>query len=159
MAGIATGRDFVGRATHADGVVRELGPRSEADIPGLLRCAGQSGHPNRFIPALVQAPPPPVAWTAGLFVANELRGVVYVGDASREKYVEARLFVDAGWRRQGIGSMLVKEAMNWGRRRDARALRLVCERTDWPMRHFAEKCGARLDLVFGQIVADFPLSS
>jgi len=33
----------------------------------------------------------------------------------------------------------------------------VCARTDWAMRHFAEKRGARLDLAFGQIVADIPL--
>jgi GNAT superfamily N-acetyltransferase len=77
--------------------------------------------------------------------------------ATRARHVEAKLFVDEKWRRQGIGSMLLKETMDWARRSDADALRLVCERTDWPMRYFAEKFGARLDLVFGQMVADIPL--
>jgi hypothetical protein len=42
-------------------------------------------------------------------------------------------------------------------RHQAGTLRLVCARTDWPMRHFARKFGARLDLVLGQLVADIPL--
>jgi hypothetical protein len=53
--------------------------------------------------------------------------------------------------------MLLKETQDWARRGEAATLRLVCDRADWPMRHFAERFGARLDLVFGQMVADIPL--
>jgi hypothetical protein len=34
---------------------------------------------------------------------------------------------------------------------------VVCDRTDWPVRHFAKRFGARLDLVLGQIIVDIPL--
>jgi GNAT superfamily N-acetyltransferase len=94
---------------------------------------------------------------AGWFIADELRGVVRAGDVSRSGPVEAELFVEEEWRRQGIGSMLLKETLDWARRGEAATLRLVCDRADWPMRHFAERFGARLDLVFGQMVADIPL--
>lgn len=154
MASTATCRDSIGRAAHLHGVVRRLDPRSEADVFLLLRCAGQPGRPNRLASPFTLSP---AAWTAGLFIANELRGVVRAGDASCGGPVEAELFVDEGWRRRGIGSMLLRETLDWARRGEATTLRLVCDRTDWPMRHFAEKLGARLDLVFGQMVADIPL--
>jgi GNAT superfamily N-acetyltransferase len=157
MAVIATCRDVVGRAESADWVVRQLGSRSEAEVLDLLRCAGQTGRPSPLFRATDQVTLPPAAWRAGLFVANEPRGVVRAEYATRGAHVEAKLFVDEKWRRQGIGSMLLMETMDWARRGDADTLRFVCERTDWPMRHFAEKFGARLDLVFGQMFADIPL--
>jgi GNAT superfamily N-acetyltransferase len=98
----------------------------------------------------------PAAWMAGWFVENELRGVIRASRASHV-HVEANLFVDRAWRRQGIGSMLLKEAMDWARRREASAVRFICDRADWEMRHLAGKFGARLDLVLGQVVVDFPL--
>lgn len=157
MVIIETCRDFVGRAEHAGGVVRQLDPRNEADVLGLLRRAGRPGRSHRFAGTPDQPILPPAAWAAGLFVADELTGVARAGDALRAGQVEAELFVDEAWRRRGIGSMLLQETMNWARRAEAATLRLVCDRNDWPMRHFAEKFGARLDLVFGQIVADIPL--
>jgi GNAT superfamily N-acetyltransferase len=157
MTIIDTCRDLVGRAGHAGGVVRQLDPRNEADVLGLLRRAGGPGRAHRFGAAPGQSTLPPAAWAAGLFVANELTGVARAGDALRAGHVEAELFVDEAWRRRGIGSMLLKETMNWARRGEATMLRLVCDRNDWPMRHFAEAFGARLDLVFGQMVADIPL--
>jgi GNAT superfamily N-acetyltransferase len=99
----------------------------------------------------------PAAWMAGWFVGDELRGVIRASHAAREACAEANLFVDREWRRQGIGTMLLKEGMDWARRREASSLRLVCDRTDWPMRHFAKKFGAGLDLVLGQIIVNIPL--
>jgi GNAT superfamily N-acetyltransferase len=78
-------------------------------------------------------------------------------NASREGHAEVTLFVDEEWRRRGIGSTLLKETMVWARCGGATTLRFVCDRSDWPMRHLAERFGARLDLVFGQLVADIPL--
>jgi GNAT superfamily N-acetyltransferase len=72
--------------------------------------------------------------------------------------IEAMILVDERWRRQAIGSVLLEETIEWARRGEANTLRFVCERTDWPMRHFARKFGARLDLVLGQIVVDIPLA-
>jgi GNAT superfamily N-acetyltransferase len=140
MASTAPRRVSIGRAGHVRGAVRQLNPRSEAE--------------NRLASQLTLSP---AAWTAGWFIADELRGVVRAGAASRGGPVEAELFVEEGWRRQGIGSMLLKETQDWARRGEAATLRLVCDRADWPMRHFAERFGARLDLVFGQMVADIPL--
>jgi GNAT superfamily N-acetyltransferase len=140
MTGTATRCVSIGRAAHVRGVVRRLDPRSESE--------------NRLASQLTLSP---AAWSAGWFIADELRGVVRAGDVSRSGPVEAELFVEEEWRRQGIGSMLLQETLDWARRGEAAALRLVCERADWPMRHFAERFGARLDLVFGQMVADIPL--
>jgi GNAT superfamily N-acetyltransferase len=102
--------------------------------------------------------PPFAWWTAGCFLTNELGCVVCAGDASCEGHIEAMILVDERWRRQGIGSVLLEEAIDWARRGEANTRRFVCERTDWPMRHFARKFGARLDLVLGQIVVDIPLA-
>jgi GNAT superfamily N-acetyltransferase len=157
MAVIATCHDGVGRAERDDRVVRQLTGRGEAEALALLRCAGQAARHGPLVQAAGELILRPAAWRAGLFVANELKGVVRADDGTRAGRVEAMLFVDEGWRRQGIGSALLEEAMDWARRADANTLRLVCERTDWPMRHFTEKFGARLDLVFGQIIADIPL--
>lgn len=157
MAGTATSRDFIGRAARVHGVVRQLDPRSEVAVLDLLRCVGRPALPNRSFRLAGQFTLSAAAWTTGLFVANELRGVIRAGDVSREGPVEAELFVDEAWRRRGIGSVLLKATLDWARRGEAATLRFVCDRNDWPMRHFAEKFGARLDLVFGQMVADIPL--
>jgi GNAT superfamily N-acetyltransferase len=140
MASTAPRRVSIGRAGHVRGAVRQLNLRS--------------GAANRLTSQLTLSP---AAWTAGWFIADEVRGVVRAGGISRSGPVEAELFVEEGWRRQGIGSMLLKETLDWARRGEAATLRLVCDRADWPMRHFAERFGARLDLVFGQMVADIPL--
>jgi GNAT superfamily N-acetyltransferase len=159
MAHLVTCSDGVGLAERDNMVVQQLGPRREAEVLDLLHRSGQSSLPYLLLSAMNRMTLPPATWTAGLFVANELRGVVRTGDASCEGHVEATLFVDERWRRRGIGSALLGEAMEWARRSKANSLRLVCERTDWPMRHFARKFGARLDLVLGQIVVDIPLVS
>ena len=99
------------------------------------------------------------AWSAGVFVANELKGVARAMTVSCEGQVEAALFVEEAWRRRGIGSALLHEVMNWARRGKANTIRLVCERSNWPMRHFAKRFGARLDLVLGQIVVEIPVMS
>lgn len=93
-------------------------------------------------------------WMAGACVADQLTGFIQVRDASFEGPVATTLYVDAGWRRQGIGTLLLAAAIDWAASQRANALRLTCERSDWPMRHLARKFGARLDLVLGQIVAD-----
>jgi GNAT superfamily N-acetyltransferase len=100
---------------------------------------------------------PAARWRVGAHVAGELAGFVQACDGTADGYVETTLFVHLKWRRQGIGTLLLEAAMDWARLRQAGALRLVCSRTDWPTRHFAERFQARLDLVFGQIVAEIAL--
>ena len=113
---------------------------------------------NPVSPCQPAQPGWPAHWVAEARVAGELTGFVEVNAASPGGSVETTLFVRAEWRRQGIGTLLLDAATQWAMLRNATALRLVCARTDWPMRHFAERRGARLDLAFGQIVADLPLA-
>jgi GNAT superfamily N-acetyltransferase len=129
-------------------VLQHLNSRNRDAILHLLRRSESTG------PDIAS---PDVRWMAGVYLADELTSLVRVRDGALEGYVETTLFVDAKWRRKGIGTLLLKAAMEWALLHQASALRLVCSRTDWPMRHLAEKFGARLDLVLGQIVADIPL--
>jgi GNAT superfamily N-acetyltransferase len=147
-------------------VLQPLSSRNQDAISDLLRgrqpgCPAPhlatTDHPNFDNgPDLVS---PTVQWMAGVYLADELAGFVQVRDGLFEGQPEATLFVDAKWRRQGLGTLLLEATMNWASLRQANMLRLVCARTDWPMRHFARKFGARLDLVLGQLVADFPLGA
>jgi GNAT superfamily N-acetyltransferase len=161
MTDLATRSESGGFVKHADRIVRPLGPRSEAAVRNLLRRCGQSSRNpvtrQMILDLISQSTEPAMTWTAGLFVANELTGVSRASGVSREGHAEAMLFVDDEWRRQGIGTMLLEETLDWSRRCEATTLRLVCDRSDRPMRHLAEKFGARLDLVFGQMVADISL--
>lgn len=120
-------------------------------MPHLIAMNPASPH-EHALPAL-----PAARWMVGAYVGGEVTGFVQACDGPFDRRVETTLFVHIKWRRQGIGTLLLEAAMDWARLRDARALRLVCARTDWATRHFAEKRGARLDLAFGQIVADIPL--
>jgi GNAT superfamily N-acetyltransferase len=165
MANVTSCSNLVGRAGCPDMVVQQFGPLSEAAVLDLLYRCGHASPSNQCFPAMSKSifdgislsMPSLASWTAGCFHASELRGVVCAGDASCEGNIEAMILVDERWRRQGIGSVLLEETIDWARRGEANTLRFVCERTDWPMRHFARKFGARLDLVLGQIVVDIPL--
>jgi GNAT superfamily N-acetyltransferase len=146
-------------------VVQHLGPCNQAAILNLLRGSGQPGCPEPALDAIAPEEfdsascmtSAAAQWIAGVYVAEELTSVVQACETPLDGPVETTLFVDVKWRRQGIGTLLLKAAMDWASHRQARALRFACARTNWPMRHFAEKFGARLDLVLGQIVADIPL--
>jgi GNAT superfamily N-acetyltransferase len=140
---------------------RYLDPHKEAAILGLLRAdktsctlsatvsEGLDNHSRHTSPL--------AHWMVGVFFADELTGFVRACDGSFDGHIETALFVEERWRRQGIGSLLLGRAMDWGSRRKGTKLRFVCATTDWPMRHFAQKFGARLDLVLGRMVADFPI--
>jgi GNAT superfamily N-acetyltransferase len=151
-------------AAHIAPVLLQLGFCNQDAISNLLRGSGQ---PNCHAPVGAMnressddgsdLASPTVRWMAGVYLADELTSFVRVRDGSSEGHVETTLFVDAKWRRQGIGTLLLEATMDWASRHQAGTLRLVCARTDWPMRHFARKFGARLDLVLGQLVADIPL--
>jgi GNAT superfamily N-acetyltransferase len=138
--------------------------RNREAISDLLKGSGQAGPAPHVVTKGHQSfdnhwdiASPAVRWMAGVYLADELAGFLQVRDGLVEERPEATLFVDAKWRRRGLGTLLLEATMAWASLRQANTLRLVCERTDWPMRHFARKFGARLDLVLGQLVADFPL--
>jgi GNAT superfamily N-acetyltransferase len=145
--------------------LQPLSSRDQDAISDLLRGSGQPGCPAPHLatidhPSFDNGPDlasPAVRWMAGVYLAGELVGFLQVRDGLFEGQLEATLFVHAKRRRRGLGTLLFKATMDWASLRQASMLRLVCARTDWPMRHFARKFGARLDLVLGQLVADFPL--
>jgi GNAT superfamily N-acetyltransferase len=139
-------------AARIDPVLRQLDPGSQGGILDLLR---ESGQPARSEPHVIG---PAVEWIAGAYLADELAGFVQAGNGLLEGVVETTLFVKAKRRRQGIGTLLLRATLDWASLHRANALRFACARTDWPMRHLAEKFGARLDLVLGQIVADVPIA-
>lgn len=150
---------------HMSPVLQQLSSCNQDEISNLLRGSDQPNGTASPIAAIDRNNPddgpdlasPTVRWMAGVYLADQLTSFVRVRDGSFEGHVETTLFVDAKWRRQGIGTLLLEATIDWASRHHAGTLRLVCARTDWPMRHFARKFGARLDLVLGQFVADIPL--
>lgn len=139
-------------------------PNQDA-ILNLRRISGQPGYPRPHVITTDSGSldngscclPPATRWLAAGYFAEELTSFVQAGDFSSDGYAETTLFVDAKWRRRGFGSLLLNAALDWVSLRQANGLRLICTRTDWSMRHFVEKFGARLDLRLGQMVADIPL--
>jgi GNAT superfamily N-acetyltransferase len=146
-------------------VLQQLSSCNRDAISNLLRESGKPGCREPHVTAINRESTEhgpsfslsAARWMAGVYIADELTSFVLAREGSFEGYVEATLFVDAKWRRQGIGTLLLKAAMDWAALHQASTLRFVCARSDWPMRHFARKSGARLDLMLGQLVADIVL--
>jgi GNAT superfamily N-acetyltransferase len=146
-------------------VLQHLSPSHQDTILNLRRTSGRSGCPVPYVLATdiettdneSHLTAPAVRWLAAGYFAEDLTGFVQAYGLSSDGYVETTLFVDAQWRRRGFATLLLKAAMDWASLRRAKAVRLVFARTDWPMRHLAEKFDARLDLMLGQMVADIPL--
>ena len=67
--------------------------------------------------------------------------------------------VDVEWRRRGIASALIKAAKSWAMEQGMENLLVACSRSNWPIRSLLEKVGARLDLIFGEIVAQVPINN
>jgi GNAT superfamily N-acetyltransferase len=93
-------------------------------------------------------------WIAGAFVERQLRGVVEVYDASAAGFAEAAFVVEQGWRRRGIGFMLLATATRWAAQSNVPMLRMVFSRANWPMRKLADKANARFDVIFDEMTAD-----
>jgi GNAT superfamily N-acetyltransferase len=146
-------------------ILRHLNARNHEAILHLLRGSGLPGFPEpHILPTNLESfdndsslASRAVGWMAGVYFADELTSFAQARDGAFSGQMEATLFVDEKWRRRGFGTLLLKATTDWASRRQATTLRFVGARTDWPMRHFAKKFGARLDLVLGQMVAEIPL--
>ena len=95
-----------------------------------------------------------VAWIAGAFVNDELRGVVELYDEPDLKNVEAAFVVAEGFRRRGLGTALLHAAIAWARQSGRQRLRMIFSAHNVAMRRLAQKTGARLDMMLGEMVAD-----
>jgi GNAT superfamily N-acetyltransferase len=152
-------------AAFAGLILRRLDPRDRELISDLVREIGPSACPQFAAMAAERESPgvesdsasPAVMWLAGVYFAEQPAGFIRARKSSSDGPVEVTLFVGASWRRRGVGALLLEAAMHWASCRQTSTLRFICARDDWPMRHFAKKFGARLDLVLGQIVADIPV--
>jgi GNAT superfamily N-acetyltransferase len=98
-------------------------------------------------------------WCAGAFSGEIFVGVIRCQLIDIPGVAETSLFVVEPWRRRGIGVALLQTTEVWTRERGCNALRIHCLRSNWSMRAFLEKVGARLDLVVGQIVAEIRIKA
>ena len=96
-------------------------------------------------------------WTAGAFHNGELRGLISISDTTSDKTAMVFILVGVEWRRRGIALALIKAAKSWAIEQGMQNLLVTCSRSDWPTRSLLEKIGARLDLIFGEIVARVPI--
>jgi GNAT superfamily N-acetyltransferase len=99
------------------------------------------------------------AWCAGAFSGEIFVGVIRSQLIGIPGVAETSLFVVEPWRRSGIGSALLQATEPWARERGCKAWRIHCLRSNWSMRAFLEKVGARFDLVVGQIVAEIRMKT
>jgi GNAT superfamily N-acetyltransferase len=97
-------------------------------------------------------------WLAGIVIHQRLSGVVELYDVNPQGAVEAAFLVDQAWRRRGLGTALLKAAVQWATERDRVLLRMMFSGNNWPMRGLAANAGARLDLAFDEVVADLPIA-
>jgi GNAT superfamily N-acetyltransferase len=97
------------------------------------------------------------AWTAGAFHGDELRGLISISDRSAYEPAKVFLLVDPAWRRKGVALALIEAAKAWAMDQGMQNFLMTCSRSDWPTRSLLERIGARLDLVFGEIVANVPI--
>jgi GNAT superfamily N-acetyltransferase len=114
------------------------------------------GHPasDASVEAYAKGAITSAIFVAGVFVKGRIIGVIEVFEASRDGIAEAAFAVAADWRRQGVASDLLAAARRWAEQSGIRTLRMVIARNNWPMRQFAHKAGARLDLDLDEILAD-----
>ena len=141
--------------------ITRLGSEHEALLSALL-CGfdrpariNRFGHPatNACVRGYATDTLARAAYIAGALDANRLIGVAEVF-AARAGVAEVAFAIDAKWRRRGVASALLEVATRWAGQASVAALRMVISRNNWPMRQFAQKAGARLDLCLDEIFAD-----
>lgn len=143
-------------------LVTQLGARHEANFRDLLLNLDEPSRSIRFHGAVnddclarhSHCAFSNAVWIAGAFVDQDLRGAVEVYDLGDSRTVEVAFVVEQRWRRRGLGSALLKAAIQWATETDRVTLRMVFSRCNWPMRKLAGNAGARLDLAFDEITAD-----
>jgi GNAT superfamily N-acetyltransferase len=93
----------------------------------------------------------------GLFIDDSLRGVLEAHHCGKQR-MEVALIVAHAFRRKGVGTALLREAVAHGELIDALTYQLIFAPDNWAMRRIAQKSNARLDLVLGEFCADIDLS-
>ena len=135
-------------------LITQLGARHEASFRDLLLKLDKPSRSIRFNGTVSddclvrhsRCAFSDAAWIAGALVDEGLRGAVEVCDIGGSRAVEAAFVVEQEWRRRGLGSALLKAAIQWAAKTDRVMLRMVFSRCNWPMRKLASNAQARLDL-------------
>jgi GNAT superfamily N-acetyltransferase len=94
----------------------------------------------------------------GAFVRERIRGLVELYSSKPHGCIEAAFIVEKDWRRRGLGWALLQEAMQKASQCEAKTLRMVFSRENWPMRNLAHKARAKLDIVLDEMCADVGLN-
>ena len=144
----------------ADLAVKRIDETCEPTVRKFLLLSGhQDAHAGRTTAAVDggQVAFGEAAWTAGAFHEDELRGLISISDPSAHEPAKVFLLVDPAWRRKGVALALIEAAKAWARDQGMQNFLMTCSRSDWPTRSLLERIGARLDLVFGEIVANVPI--
>jgi GNAT superfamily N-acetyltransferase len=95
----------------------------------------------------------------GIFVDDQLRGVLEAYTRPNARHAEVTLVVHQSWRRRGLGTALIRSAQKWAVSSNLETLRLRFSPKNWPMRHLAQKADARLDMMLDQMSADIIVKS
>ena len=145
--------------TLADFAVKRIDRACGPIVDKFLLLSGRRGSDGQRITAADggAAVLGEAAWTAGAFHEDELKGLISISDPSAYEPARVFLLVDPAWRRKGIALALIEAAKVWAMDQGMQNVLMTCSRSDWPTRSLLEKIGARLDLVFGEIVANVPI--
>lgn len=146
--------------------VIRLCDQHEAQLSRLLQSLDRSSRINRFghpasdpcLEAYARAAFSTTAFMAGTFVGETQVGVLEIFGSAREGVAEAAFVIDADWRRLGLGTALLESAREWAGQSGIRMLQMIMGRNNWPMRHLAQKAGARFDLELDEIRAGLILA-
>lgn len=144
----------------------ELGPQHQGDVARLLLDLDPASRVGRFNCAVCDAvlirhsqqALIATCWLAGIFIGDDLRGIVEAYEMTPPGLVELAFLVDRAWRRRRLGTALLEAAVQWAAESDRVLLRMVFSTNNWPMRRLASSARAELDLAFDQVVADIPIA-
>jgi GNAT superfamily N-acetyltransferase len=142
-------------------IVRTLGAEDERAFRALLLGLDDACRLSRFcgitsdegIARHTRQALSETAWLAGLFVDDELCGVVELYEASDPGDLEAAFAVASRWRRLGFGTALLFAALEWARHSRRATLHMIFSRTNWPMRRLASKAEPTFDLTLDELIA------
>ena len=91
----------------------------------------------------------------GIIVEDELRGVLEAYSPPHIGCADVTLVVHQSWRRRGLGTALIEAAQKWASSKHLEALRIRFSPKNWSMRHLAQRANARLDIMLGEMCAEF----
>jgi GNAT superfamily N-acetyltransferase len=146
--------------------VIEIGPQYESHLLHLLLGLDPASRISRFscvaddayLRRHLQQAMTSAAWLGGILLHQRLRGLVEVYDVDCAGMVEVAFLVDQSWRRRRLGTALLNATIKWSTERDRTMLRMVFPARNWPMRELASSAHARLDMAFGEMIADIAVT-